>query len=46
MELLRCIVNELITHYAYKLIGGNTVFVYENGSIRLITLSEYYGEIV
>lgn len=46
MELLRCIVDELITHYAYKLIGGNKVFIYENGSTRLITLSEYYSEIV
>lgn len=46
MELLNCIVNDFTTHFAYKLIGGNNVFIYNNGSTRLITLEQYLREIV
>ncbi|MVX63725.1 hypothetical protein GKZ28_08450 [Clostridium chromiireducens] len=44
MELVNCIVNTYTTHYAFRLIDGDDVFIYDNGHTRVTTYEQYLKE--
>ncbi|UYZ39001.1 hypothetical protein OD350_29375 (plasmid) [Clostridium beijerinckii] len=44
MILIHSIVNDYTTYFAYSLLGGNSVFVYDNGQKHLMSLEQYLKE--
>ena len=46
LELLKCIVNDYTTHFAYKLLDGDQVFVYDSGQKSIMSYEQYISEIV
>lgn len=41
MELINSVINDYTTYFAYRLIGGNRVFVYDNGHKQILSLEQY-----